>query len=181
VKIKGKFGGGTYEVDRSSATHIVVRIKVFLKAKGSGTKADVDAIKAMEDGIEKAASTKGYIVDLIFRDAPDAETFTVDVDPGKWEVATNWAGGDPLGYAHELHHLMTFELDRYDYTGHASNEAMEVHDRLYWFRQELKKPPNYNDPTSIMNTAAHPNHDDACRVAGLDPKVCVPARQKAFP
>ncbi len=181
VKIKGKFGGGTYEVDKTSATNIVVRIKVFLQMKGKGTKADVDAIKAMEDGIEKAASTKGYVVDLKFVNAADADTFTVEVDPGKWEVATNWAGGDVTGYAHELHHLMTFELDRYDYTSHATNDRMEVHDRLYWFRQELKKPPNYNDPTSIMNSAAHPNHDDACQVAGLDPKVCVPARQTAFP
>jgi hypothetical protein len=50
---------------------------------------------------------------------------------------------------------------------------------LYWFRQELKKPPNYNDPTSIMSSAAHPNDDDACRVAGLDPAICVPARASA--
>jgi uncharacterized protein DUF4157 len=181
VKLKGKFGGGSYEVDRSSPTNIVVRAKVFLKKTGRGTQADVDAITAMEDGIEKAASTKGYVVDLKFVKAADADTFTVEVDPGRWEVATNWAGGNVTGYAHELHHLMTFELDRYDYTGHATNDKMIVHDRLYWFRQELKKPPNYNDPTSIMNSAAHPNHDDACRVAGLDLKTCIPARQKALP
>jgi hypothetical protein len=180
VKIKGKFGGGTYEVDRTSQTDIVVRAKVFLKKEGTGAQADVDAIKGMEDGIEKAASTKGYTVDLIFVNAPDADTFTVGVDPSRWEVATNWAGGDVVGYAHELHHLMTFELDRYDYTSHATNEAMQIEDRLHWFREELKKPPNFNDPTSIMDSAAHPNHDDACRVAGLDPKTCVPARQKAL-
>jgi hypothetical protein len=180
VKLKGKFGGGSYEVDRTSPMFIVVRAKVYLKASGQGTQADVDAIKGMEDGIEKAASSKGYVVDLIFVNAADADTFTVEVDPGKWEVATNWAGGHVTGYAHELHHLMTFELDRYDYTSHATNEAMEIPSRLYWFRQELKKPPNYNDPTSIMNSAAHPNHDDACRVAGLDPTTCVPARQSAI-
>src|SRR5438552_16982176 len=75
----------------------------------------------------------------------------------------------------ELHHMFAFELDRY-YTAHVSNESMKIADRLYWFSEELKKPPNYNDPTSIMNSAAHPNDDDACRVAGLDPAVCVPAR-----
>lgn len=180
VKIKGKFGGGSYEVDRTSPTNIVVRAKVFLKMTGKGTQADVDAIKAMEDGIEKSASTKGYTVDLQFVNAADADTFTVEVDPGKWEVATNWAGGGPRGYAHELHHLMVFELDRYDYTNHATNQRMEVTNRLHWFRVELTKPPNYNDQTSIMNSAQHPNHDDACRVAGLDLKTCIPAREKAL-
>jgi hypothetical protein len=30
-----------------------------------------------------------------------------------------------------------------------------------------------------MNNAAHPNDDDVCRVAGLDPAQCVALRQKA--
>jgi hypothetical protein len=75
--------------------------------------------------------------------------------------------------------MFAFDLDRYDYTEHASNESMQIPDRLYWFREELKKPANYNDPTSIMNSASHPNDDDACRVAGLDVAVCVPARVAA--
>ena len=179
VAIPGKFGGGTYYVDRSSPTNIVVKANILLTPKGTGTKKDVDAIKRMEDAIEKAASTKGYLVDIRFVDTATPDTFKVDVDPSKWEVATNWSGGDPVGFAHELHHMFAFELDRYDYTRHASNESMEIPDRLYWFRQELKKPPNYNDPTSIMSSAAHPNDDDACRVAGLDPAICVPARASA--
>lgn len=56
---------------------------------------------------------------------------------------------------------------------------MEIPDRLYRFREELKKPPNYNDPTSIMNSATHPNDDDACRAAGLDVATCVPASAAA--
>ena len=105
------------------------------------------------------------------------------VDPGKWEVAaTNWAGGAPSGYAHELHHLMAFPLDRYDYiASHATNTHMVIPQRLYWFRQELSKPKGYNDPTSIMNTG-HPNDDDVCRVAGFtgaDLAACIAARQKA--
>ncbi|MGE3154215.1 MAG: DUF4157 domain-containing protein [Nitrospiraceae bacterium] len=179
VPIAGKFGGGTYYVDRTSATNIVVRADIHLIAKGTGTKKDVDSIKAMEDGIEKAASNKGYWVDIRFVDTAAANTFQVDVDPSQWEVATNWSGGDPVGFAHELHHMFAFDLDRYDYTQHASNESMPIPDRLHWFREELKKPANYNDPTSIMNSASHPNDDDACRVAGLDVAVCVPARVAA--
>ncbi len=180
VAIKGKFGGGTYYVDRTSPTNIVVKADVLLTPKGPGTKADVDAIKAMEDGIEKAASTKGYIVDIRFVDRAAADTFKVDVDPSKPEVATNWSGGDPVGFAHELHHMFAFELDRYNYIeAHATNEFMEIPERLHWFREELKKPANYNDPASIMNEAAHPNDDDACRVAGLDVATCVPARAAA--
>ncbi|MDP9257700.1 MAG: hypothetical protein M3Q31_14240, partial [Actinomycetota bacterium] len=181
----GKFGGGFYYVDASDPTNIVVKANVFLRPAGTGTAADVAAVKKMEDGIEKSASTTGYLVDIVFvnsaaNDALGNPPFTVDVDPSQWEVATNWAGGGPQGYAHELHHLMAFELDRYDYIeSHSTNEQMLVPTRLYWFRQELDKPPNYNDPTSIMNNAAHPNDDDVCRVAGLDPAVYVPLRQKA--
>lgn len=177
--IVGKFGGGTYYVDRTSATNIVVRADILLTPKGTGTKNDVDSIKSMEDGIEKAASTKGYLVDIRFVNTAAPDTFKVDVDPSRWEVATNWSGGDPVGFAHELHHMFAFELDRYDYTSHATNESMIIPDRLYWFREELRKPANYNDPTSIMNSAANPNDDDACRVAGLDVAVCVPARAAA--
>jgi hypothetical protein len=180
VPIVGKFGGGTYYVDRSSPTNLVVKAEILLTPKGTGTKADVDAIKSMEDGIEKAASTKGYIVDISFVNTAGADTFQVDVDPSKWEVATNWSGGDPVGFAHELHHMFAFELDRYNYVeSHSTNESMEVPDRLYWFRQELSKPANYNDPTSIMDSASHTNDNDACQVAGLDIAKCVPARAAA--
>lgn len=178
--IKGKFGGGTYHVDRTSATNIVVKAKIHLTATGTGTQKDIDAIKSMEDGIEKAASTKGYLVDIEFVEVADANTFEVEVNPSKWEVATNWSGGDPTGFAHELHHMFAFELDRYNYIeAHAENQSMEIPDRLHWFREELKKPANYNDPTSIMNSASHPNDDDACRVAGLDLKTCMDERKKA--
>ncbi len=177
--VKGKFGDGTYYVDKTSSTSIVVRADLYLTPAGSGTQQDVDAIKAMEDGIEKAASTKGYLVDIRFVNAPAADTFKADVDPSKPRVATNWSGGSARGFAHELHHMFAFELDRYDYTSHATNESMAIPDRLHWFREELKKPADYNDPTSIMSSAAHPNDDDACRVAGLDVVTCVPARAAA--
>jgi hypothetical protein len=178
--IKGKFGGGTYYVDNTSATNIVVRAKIFLTPTGTGTVDNVKAIKKMEDGIEKAASTKGYLVDIQFvNDASDPDTFTVRVNPGEWEVATNWSGGDPVGFAHELHHMFAFELDRYNYIeSHAGNESMAIPTRLHWFREELKKPAGYNDPNSIMNSASHPNDSDVCTVAGLDPASCITAREK---
>lgn len=184
VAIAGRFGGGVYYVDRTSPTNIVVKARVFLTPAGKGTAKDVESIKRMEDGIEKSASTRGYLVDLVFVDSPTADKlgnppFTVEVDPGKWEVATNWSGGRPQGFAHELHHMFAFELDRYDYIqAHAGNESMEIHNRLHWFREELKKPAGYNMPDSIMNNAPHPNDDDVCRVAGLDPASCVALRHK---
>jgi hypothetical protein len=180
VPIPGKFGGGTYYVDRTSPTNIVIKADIYLAPKGTGTAKDVASIKSMEDGIEKAASTGGYTVDIRFVNSATPTAFKVDVDPSKWEVATNWSGGDPVGFAHELHHMFAFELDRYDYIeSHSENTSMEIPDRLHWFREELKKPPNYNDPTSIMNSASHPNDDDACRTAGLDLATCLPARAAA--
>jgi hypothetical protein len=180
VPIKGKFGGGTYYVSRKSPTDIVVKAEIMLTPKGTGTKADVDSIKGMEDAIEKAASTAGYVVDIRFVDHAGPDTFQVDVDPSSWETATNWSGGRPWGFAHELHHLFAFELDRYDYIeAHAANTSMKVPDRLTWFLKELHKPANFNDPNSIMNRAAHPDDDDACQVAGLNVATCVPARQAA--
>jgi hypothetical protein len=179
VKIKGKFGGGTYEVDNRDPKNIVVRAKVFLKATGSGTAADVANIKSMEDAIEKAASRPGFIVDISFVNAPDADTFTAEVDPSKWEVATNWSGGDPTGFAHELLHMFAYELDRYDYIqSHARNSSMLVKDRLHWFAMQLTKPAGWDNDASLMGSGAHPLNDDACRVAGLDVATCVAARQK---
>lgn len=178
--IKGKFGDGTYFVDKSNPKNIVVKAKIFLKAQGTGTQADIDSIKSMQDAIEKAASTRGYLVSLEFvNNDSDPNTFKVDVDPSKWETATNWSGGEPKGFAHELHHMFAFELDRYNYiVAHAGNKSMEVADRLYWFAEEMKKPAGFNDPTSIMDDAAHPNDDDVCRVAGLDLPTCLAARRK---
>ncbi|HEY9238567.1 MAG TPA: DUF4157 domain-containing protein [Burkholderiaceae bacterium] len=179
VKIKGKFGGGSYEVDRRDPKHIVVRAKVRLRKAGTGTDADVAQIKSMEDAIEKAASRPGFIVDISFVDVADADTFTADVDPSKWEVATNWSGGDPTGFAHELLHMFAYELDRYDYVqSHARNASMLVADRLLWFAAQLTKPAGFDNPASLMGYGSHPLDDDACRVAGLDVAACVAARRK---
>jgi hypothetical protein len=181
----GKFGGGTYYIDVRSPTDIVVKANIYLRPVGKGKPKDVADVKRMQDGIEKAASAPGYIVDIVFLDAPARDEngnppFVIDVDTGKWEVATNWAGGSPTGFAHELHHVIEFELDRYDYIeSHSTNESMEIPDRLTWFRKEMDKPAGFNDPTSIMNNASHPNDDDVCRVAQLELASCVAARRAA--
>jgi hypothetical protein len=52
---------------------------------------------------------------------------------------------------------------------------MEVAQRLVWFEKELSKPAGFNDPTSIMDSAPHPNESDVCTVVGLDVKTCVAA------
>ncbi len=179
VKIKGKFGGGTYQVDRTDPKNIVVKAKLFLKAAGTGAVADIDNIKKMEDGIEKAAAMKGFTVDIEFVKVPDAETFTANVDPSRWEDAENWSGGEPRGFAHELMHMFAYELDRYDYIeSHAKNQSMTVPNRLIWFAKQLTKPGGFDNPLSIMGSGEHPLDDDACRVAGLDVATCVAARQK---
>lgn len=179
VKIKGKFGGGTYEVDRRDPKNLVVRAKVFLRKAGTGTDADLANIKSMEDAIEKAASMRGLTVDITFVGAPDADTFTADVDPSKWETATNWSGGDPVGFAHELFHMFAYELDRYNYIeSHARNPDMVVKDRLHWFAVQLTKPAGWDNPASLMGGGPHPLNDDVCRVAGLDVDACVAARRK---
>jgi hypothetical protein len=179
--VKGKFAGGTYYIDRRSATDIHIKAKIFLHAAGKGTKKDVEDVKAMQDGIEKAASTFGYSVDIIFVNTKEKDAFDVTVDPGQWEVADNWAGGGPVGYAHELHHLLAFELDKYNYIeSHSVNPQMKVHERLIWFQTELGKPAGWNDPTSIIADAEHPNISDVCTVAKLDPKTCQQERQDAL-
>lgn len=178
-KIKGQFGGGTYEVDNSNPSGIVVRAKVFLKPIGSGTIEDVKNIKLMHDGIEKAASTKGFIVSISFVDVPDADTFTTNVHQEGWTTANNWSAGSPTTLAHEFLHMLAFPIDRYNYIeSHAKNTSMLVKDRLHWFAVQLTKPPGFDNPLSIMGSGQHPLDDDACRVAGLDIDTCVAARMK---
>ncbi|SDP92455.1 protein of unknown function [Mucilaginibacter sp. OK268] len=178
-RVVGKWGGGAYYIDRRSPTDIVIKAEVMLTPTGTGTMDEVNKIKQMKDGIEKAASTKGYIVSLTFVDVAGPDTFKAGVNPEKWEDATNWSGGAPKGFAHELHHMMAYEVDRYNYIDYqARNDNMVLEDRLYWFRKELSKPAGYNDPTSIMDNAPHPNNLDVCTVAGTDMKMCMDARKK---
>jgi hypothetical protein len=179
-KIKGKFGGGTYEVTNTDPLNIVVRVKIFLKPTGVATAADVNDIKSLQDGIEKAASRKGFIVSIQFVDKPDAETFTAEVNHEGWTVADHWSMASPRTLAHELFHMLAFEIDRYDYVEtHSTNESMLVKDRLTWFAAQLTKPVGFDNDYSIMGLyGEHPLNDDICRIAGLDIPTCVAERRK---
>jgi Domain of unknown function (DUF4157) len=181
--IPGKYGGGTYYVDARSPTDIVVRLDILLTPEGKGTVDDVKAIKSLEDAIEKAASTEGYLVDVRFVDTAKSNTFQVKVDPSKKQNALNWGGSDPVGFAHEIHHLLAFTDDKYSYIDdQARNPKMKIASRLKWFRKELGKDPNYNNPNSIMAKAPHPDDADACTVAGFTGRAfddCVKARVAA--
>jgi hypothetical protein len=178
-EIAGKFGGGSYFVDNSDPANIVVKVKVFLKPTGSGTKTDVDNIKQMHDGIEKAASAKGFIVSIEFLDKLEPKAFTANVHQEGWTDADNWSAASPTTLAHELLHMLAFEIDRYNYIeAHATNDSMKIPDRLTWFAVQLTKPPGFDNDLSIMGSGEHPLDDDACKVAGLDIPTCVATRKK---
>jgi hypothetical protein len=176
-KRPGLFGGGKYEIDSRDPLNVVVRLKIRLTPKGKDGADVVAKIEGMKDAIEKAASTVGYIVSIDFVKGGEADAFQVDVDKSKPEVATNWSGGDPVGFAHEIHHLLTYEIDKYDYIlAHYQNAEMDVSERLVWFDKELSKPAGWNDPTSIIASAAHPNDTDVCTVVGTDIPGCTARR-----
>ena len=179
-KVKGKFGEGTYQVDNSNPANIIVKAKIFLKPVGAATVTDVKDIKDMQDGIEKAISVKGFIVSIEFVDVPDAETFTAEVNQEGWTVADHWSAASPTTLAHELLHMLAFEIDRYNYIeAHATNKSMKTPDRLTWFAVQLTKPPGFDNDFSIMGSGQHPLDDDVCTVADLPVTTCVSERQKA--
>jgi hypothetical protein len=173
--------GATFQIDDRDPTDIALKAKIHLVSK-SKTKGQQDAIKnikSLQDAIEKRSSTWGYNVDIEFVDKAGPDIFTVSVDTGAWATAGNLAGDDAT-LAHELHHLLGLEQDRYDYTSHATNAGMHISDRIYWFRQEFKKKVA-NDPESIMaNNLKSPLDDDVCMVAGkrnpVDIEACVQQR-----
>ncbi|MEO8752657.1 MAG: DUF4157 domain-containing protein [Casimicrobiaceae bacterium] len=173
--------GSIYQIDARDVTNIALIVQVFLtqKTKTKENTAAIANIVKLQDAIEKRIATWGYSLDLIFVDKGGPKVFTINVDTGKWADAGNIAGGDAT-FAHELHHLLGLEEDRYDYTHHAKNRAMPIPTRLYWFRQEFKKAID-NNPESIMNTdEKSPLDDDVCMVAGkrttADIDACVKQR-----
>lgn len=175
---------GTSEIGPEvRATNIVVRIKIHLVPRGAGVANDVTQVRSLEDAIEKAAATRGYVLDVVFVDAsgPD-DVFEVGVDPSQWETAGNFTAESASSVAHEVHHLLGLK-DRYNYIiSHAANKGMAVSDRLHWFRVQLERDiregPDPHAQESIMFGHGNPPlDDDVCRVAGLDMATCVAARQ----
>ena len=168
-------GGKRFYVDVSDPNHIFVRLRVWPRPAGSGTQADVNNLLAMEDAIEKYASTIGYSVDVEFVDSGGRDVFAVNVDPARWATSGNWVG-DAFTMGHELHHLLGLD-DRYNYIdSHATNAQMEMVDRIYWFREQMNRPHDPYIDSSIMGSGRIPVDDDVCRVAGLDVATCSTTR-----
>lgn len=163
-------GSKKFYVDARDANHIVVRMKVKLSAAGSGTAADVQGIKALQDGIEKAAATRGYTLDIVFVEASGDDVFEANVDTAEWTTSGNWVG-DVETMAHESHHLLGLE-DRYNYIeSHAGNAGMKIPARLHWFREQMVRGPDPTSRRSMMNDQTAHRFDD------LD--VCAVAKEKS--
>jgi hypothetical protein len=168
--IQGK--GAQFTVDRTDPSNVVVKMKVHL----TGKKEDVASIKAMEDDIEKYASTRGYTFDLEFSKKSGADVFEAGVDPAGWTTASNWIGSSDE-IAHEAHHRLGLD-DRYDYIeSHADNAEMKIPDRLHWFNVQIDKPRDPAGVDSLMGDGSTLLHDDVCKVAQLD-QTCIDTREK---
>gem|GEM_PF-6393159 len=182
-----RFGGGIYKVDATDPLNIYTKVKVNLVPGGDGTWDDVKSIKKLEDQIEKHASRKGFVLNLEFVNpdnkpdfVADAETVTINANP-RWPNATNW-GGDALTCAHELYHVLNFELDRYNYIeAHSKNPKMAVAERLIWFLEQMHKPAGFDNPDSLMASGKHPLEEDICTIAHLDMATCLKARESLAP
>ena len=175
-------GGPAAEIDNRDPLNIVGRVKVRLVKAGLGTDLDIEYITSLEDAIEKAASMKGFTVDLIFVTGADPEAYEIGVDPSTWTHAGNWGGGgmggrgSVKGLAHELLHLFGLP-DRYDYIErHAANRYFETRTRLVWFLHEMQGRPGIRNPASLMALGSHPTDQDACEAAELPLATCVPTR-----
>ena len=176
-------GGKYFYINKRSPSHLLVRVKVLLTAGQGATAQDVKNIKSLEDGIEKASAARGYSVDLEFSNTKGPDVFEVKVNPSGWTDSGNWsalAANGPATLAHELHHLLGLP-DRYNYIeAHANNASMEFADRLYWFREQMRR---VYDPTldrqSIMGSGNDVTETDVDDVAGLTPGQ-VAERRKDF-
>lgn len=164
----------TFQMDRSDPHNIVVRARIRV----TGNSTDVANIVAQEDGIEKAAQELGYTLDVIFVNTSGPNVFTVSVNPAAAVTAGNWSAysADPSAYTHEIHHLLGLE-DRYDYTVHAHNTRMPLHDRLHWFRVHVGRSPDPLGEQSLMGSGSHLLDDDICRVTQLNFASCMASRQ----
>lgn len=172
--------GKTFLVDRTDPTHIVVRVKIRLVARGASTAEDATNMVFLEDAAERLAETSGYTLDIVFTDTDGPDVFTVGTDVSKWPTSGNIVG-NARTLAHEIHHLLGLD-DRYNYIeAHAANRHMRIPDRLYWFLQQMRRTPDPDASRSLMGSGNTLLDDDVCRVAGLDPATCVPARERGAP
>ncbi len=158
-KIKNEKHGKYYYVDSTDITNIYVMAQVKLK----GDKTFTDQVKQMEDGIEKAASIRGYIVNLIFTERTGSDVFETEVDPTRWPTSGNWVRGVET-LAHELHHMLNLP-DRYNYIeSHSENKKMYVADRIHWFSEEFNRTEDPNINNSFMGKGDLVMPEDVCKV-----------------
>jgi hypothetical protein len=166
--------GKTYRVDATRLDAIVVKVKVkltFVHCEYMKQK-----IPLLEDAIEKAASARGYDVDLTFSKRSGPDVFEVEVDDRVWPNQANWADGAEV-LAHELCHVLGLD-DRYDrIEAHADNRNMSHAERLYWFREELRKRPDPRGDYSKLGDHAQPLlSEDVCAIVQDASAACLEAR-----
>ncbi|HNW89166.1 MAG TPA: DUF4157 domain-containing protein [Bacteroidales bacterium] len=172
--------GKIFYVDRSDAKNIRVLIKVKLK----GNPDDIAKIKALEDAIEREASTTGYTLDIAFVDKSGFDVFEFSVNFCEWANSGNWASG-PVSLSHEVHHALGLD-DRYDYIeSHAGNQMMNVPMRLVWFEVQMDKAMTARDDYSKMSYSGNQMlSEDVCSVAfgsKANRDRCVEARKELDP
>jgi len=172
------FNGTRYQVDGRDPRAVVVKLKVHLTGKPEL----VAKIKELEDAIEKAASTKGYRVDLEFVNQWGPSVFHVKANSKEWPATNNWASGVET-LAHELHHLLGLD-DRYDYIeAHAANEFMPPSERLYLFAIQMMKPDDPRGFASLMDDQYSGTllSEDVCGVLQDRSARCIDARKEWDP
>ena len=152
-------GGKIYNVDSTSLSNIVVKVKIKL----SGQQQLVNQAKALEDGIEKRASRLGYTIDVEFVNSTGADVFEANVDTSQWPTSGNFSG-DVEVMTHEVHHLLNLP-DRYNYIeSHSGNQEMYVANRIHWFVEEFNRPPDPNRFISFMGEGNLVTDIDICTV-----------------
>jgi transcription elongation GreA/GreB family factor len=170
-------GGKIFRIDDRDPTNVHVYMKVFLRRRGGGTQADVEITRSLQDGIETAAATRGYSLDIEFVTRRGRDVFVVGVNPDEAVTSGNWVG-DASGIAHEAHHLLNLE-DRYDYTSHADNEDMDIPTRLHWFREQMVRGHDPLSELSLMEDTYNGldlNEEDICALTTGDYRSCLVAR-----
>src|SRR6185295_14492270 len=158
--------GTIFQIDARNPADIAIKAQVRLvKAGAKTTQTDVENVVSLEDRIEKRMAVLGYSVDLVFVKHSGSDVFTIASNVGDWTTSGNWIGDD-VGLAHELHHNLGLEEDRYDYIeAHATNEKMKIPDRIHWFLMELKKVVKNNELSIMHKGTSPPLDDDICQIA----------------
>lgn len=172
----GRIVGPCFQLVRDDVNDMLVHINIHL----TGDQKQIEAIKAVEDNIEKHLSVPGFSVNVEFVERKGRDVFEIEIDPTKWPSSENWSGGSYLVYAHELGHVAFGLDDEYDrIKAHATNRYLPVLDRLELFLYQMSHPQPEDADQGIMSDPRKqllPRH--ICYLAGLNVAECVKARTK---